>query len=82
MDLDEVLSVLYETAATTDETARAARRWAAKAAEPYYARLRETLGEAGAEEVWTAAMGIGAVEEQSAFRAGLCLGLRLMALSL
>ncbi len=81
MDMDEVLFALYEAAAP-DEAGRAARLRAARGAEPCYARLREALGEARAEEIWAAAMELGGAEEQLAFRTGLRLGLRLMALSL
>lgn len=82
MDMDEILYALYAAVAEPDPARIQAFRQSVKAAEPYYERLRAALGDEEGENIWNMAMDVGATSEGPAFRAGLCLGLRLMALCL
>lgn len=82
MDMEDILDGLYELVVEDDpERIRAFQR-AAKIAAPYYQRLRDALGDGEGEAIWNAALDVEVSAEGPIFRAGLRLGMRLMALCL
>lgn len=82
MDMEAILDELYQMVIDPDPERIRVFRQSVKAAEPYYERLCAALGDEEGENIWNMAMDVGATSEGPAFRAGLCLGLRLMALCL
>lgn len=82
MDMETLLDELYTLVVEDDPERIKAFRQAAKAAEPYYERLRAVLGDEEGEAIWNAAMDVEASSEGPIFRAGLRLGMKLMTLCL
>lgn len=82
MDIDDILDALFQTIVEPDPAYQAQIREDLKATQPYYDRLCQALGDQEGDQVWTALASVGATEQDCAFRSGLRLGLRLMALCL
>ena len=79
--MDELLDELFFHAMEHDRRCHEENLRAQKAAEPAYRRLEQAMGKE-ADEIWIVATQAGSAEVTPAFRAGLRLGLRLMAICL
>lgn len=80
MDMDEILDVLYEVAVGSDPVYQEGARRYMEETQPYYDRLCQALGDKEGDQFWNAISALIAAQEDGAFRSGLRLGLRLMAL--
>lgn len=80
METKELLDALFQTAVESDPAYQAAVKQDMEATRPYYDRIFAALGEEEGERIWDGLMSVGAAQQNYVFRAGLCLGLRLMAL--
>lgn len=82
MDIKEILDILYEAVVLPDLVYKVEARRAFQETQPYYDRLCQALGDEEGDRLWSAVVAIGTNEQDCAFRSGLRLGLRLMALCL
>lgn len=82
MDKETLLGELYNIVVEDDPARIQAFSGAVKAAQPYYKRLCAALGDKEGDEIWCAALEVGASEEEPIFQAGLRLGMQLMTLCL
>lgn len=80
MNRAEILGVLYELALGADPDYKEEARRKLRETQPYYDRLCQALGEEEGDKLWSAMVEIGAAAQDGAFRSGLSMGLRLMAL--
>lgn len=82
MDMEAILDELYQMVIDPDPERIRVFRQSVRTAEPFYQRLRAALGDEEGERIWNAAMDVGAASDGIIFRAGLRLGMQLMALCL